>query len=311
MRLYIGTNYGRLNILKLDNKYLKKNYDIISDIQICSGIIEPILKIDDKFLLIGLEKKFIKIISSKNSKSFCTIECPGGEFNDLCSFQSLQHFVFAASKNFIYVWQKNLTGNWKMINKIISKHKIGLISNIFKSNLLITSNNHSYDVNLWNIFKTKLYFCGKATIKEKVIGIDGSPFNEYFAIRDIKGRLHAYTNKGLNINILSEEKNYKHKFGGFIQNSLKFYDENTFLTGGTSKNLSLWDLRINKIVQQWKGHTGEIKKIDIDQSSSDSHRYLAVSCDIFSTIKTWDMRMTNESHSFKFYSREINSIKLI
>ena len=77
------------------------------------------------------------------------------------------------------------------------------------------------------------------------------------------------------------------------------------------KNLSLWDLRINKIVQQWKGHTGEIKKIDINQSSSDTHPYLAVSCDIFSTIKTWDIRMSNEFYSFKFYSREISSIKLI
>ena len=308
MKLLVGTNYGRLIILNLDNKLFIKNYDIISDIQVCPSIIEPILKIDDKFILMGLEQKFIKIISSQNCKKFCVIECPGKGYNDLCSFQSL---IFAASKNLIYMWQKDLTGNWKMINKIISKNKIGLISNISKSNLLITSNNHSYEVNLWNIFKKKLYFCGKATIKEKIMGLDGSSFNEYFVIRSTKGTLHAYTKKGFNINILSEEKDSKHKFGGFIQNSLKFYDENTFLTGGTSKNLSMWDLRINKIVQQWKGHTGEIKKIDINQSSSDSHRYLAVSSDIFSTIKTWDIRIANEFHSFKFYSRKINSIKLI
>jgi WD40 repeat protein len=311
MKLYIGTNYGKLIILNLSCKFFKKNFDLISDLQICSNFIEPILKMDDKFLLIGLEKKFIKIISSKNSKNFCTIECPGKGFNDLCSFQSTRDLIFAVSKNFIFMWQKDSVGSWKMINKIISKNKIGLISNILKSNLLITTNKDNYDVNLWNIFKNKLYFCGNAKIKEKIMGIDGSPFNEYFVIRSIKGTLHVYTNKGFNINILSEKKDYKHNLGGFIQNSLKFYDENTFLTGSTSKNLSMWDLRINKIVQQWKGHIGEIKKIDINSSSSDSHRYLAVSCDNYSTVKTWDIRMSNEFHSFKFFFKEINSIKLI
>ena len=113
------------------------------------------------------------------------------------------------------------------------------------------------------------------------------------------------------MNTFFEKKNSIYNNGFFIQNSVKFYDYNTLLTGGTSKNISIWDLRTNKIVKQWKGHVGEITEIDTNESFLHSYNNLAISSDIFGTIKTWDLRMNNELHSFKIFPRKISSIKLM
>jgi WD40 repeat protein len=311
MKVYIGFNYGRLIVLNLQKKHTNIFYDFILDSKICSGIVAPIINIDKKLILIGLEKKFLQIFYNKNKKNFFNIGYRNKKFDHLVSFQSLTNLFFSSFNNCLYVWKKKNKKNWEIVNKIISRTNIDFISNILKSNLVLTTDKNSYGVNMWKIIETKLFFCGKAIIKENISGIEGSPFSNLFIINNNKGMIKTYTNDGFIINELFEKKKSGHFMDFFIQNSIKFYDHNNFLTGGTSKNLSLWDLRINKIVQQWKGHTNEIKEIDINSFYSDWNGSLLISRDNFGIIKTWDLRMNNEFHSYKINSGRISTMKLI
>ena len=311
MKLYLGLFNGKLIVLNLRSLKLNRSFNLILNSKICPGIIEPIVNIDNKLILLGIEKKFIKIFSHKNQKNLFKIECPDKKFSHLFSFQPPSNLFFSCFKNYIYIWKKKNEKNWKIINKIISRSKIDYISNITKSNLMITTDKNSYDINFWKIFNTKLFFCGKTIIKEKISRIEGSPYKELFSICNNIGIIKTYTNNGIIINKLFEKKECGHSFNIFTQNSLKFYDYNNLLTGGTSKNLSLWDLRINKIVQQWKGHTGEIKEIEINSSKLNFFQPLMISYDRYGIVKTWDLRMNSEFHSFKIYSGKISCMKLV
>nr|UXY87741.1 G-protein beta WD-40 repeats containing protein [Cryptomonas curvata] len=311
MKCYLSFFSGKLIFFNLQKVAPPICYDLILDSKGCSGNIAPIINIDNRLILVGIEKKFIKIFSNKNQKNIFNTKCPDKKFNHLFSIQSLPFLFFSSYKNYIYIWKRKNERNWKIIHKIISKNNINFISNILKSNLIITTDINNFGILLWKIFENKLFFCGKAIIKEKIVGIDGSPYNELFIIRNGKGILKTYTSNGFIINNLFEKKKTGHSMDIFIQNSLKFCDSNTFLTGGTSKNLSLWDLRTNEIVQQWKGHIGEIKEIDTNLSIFNSGKFLTISRDNYGIIKTWDLRMSGELHSFKIYSRKISCMKLV
>jgi WD40 repeat protein len=309
MKIAVGCSNGVFNILNIKNN----NYDIRkenSDYKNLCGLIKPIIKIKDDFLLIGINGVFFNIYSLKKEKNYSVIKCPE-IFYELCLFKTIKTLVFATSINFIFVWEINSFKNCNIIHKIISKEKTELISKISKSNLLITSYKQSNNINIWNIFENNIYFCGKANILEKVLGIEGSSCGQYFSIQTIKGHILTYNNRGYHVSTMLESKTNKSNSVNFIHNSLKFYDKNTFLTGGNSKNLSLWDLRVNKIVKQWKGHVHEIMKIDVEKSVLYSNNSLVVSYDTSSTIKIWDTRIDNELNSFKIFSGKISSVKII
>ena len=106
MNIIVGLKSGNLIIINLFRTLSNFNYKLTSNIQFCSDEIKPIILIDNESMLIGLEKKVIKFISTKNQKSIFSIDFSNKKFNHICFFQSMKHLLFVTSKNFIYVWKK-------------------------------------------------------------------------------------------------------------------------------------------------------------------------------------------------------------
>nr|UXY87250.1 G-protein beta WD-40 repeats containing protein [Cryptomonas sp.] len=309
MKLYLGSACGNLVTLDFVGND-KKDYEFLN-IKLCANFVGPILKTEKKDLIIGLDKNTIEIINTGNRKKRELIKHQYQNFADICSINNPDLFIFVAVKKFIYVWKKNCFNKWGLVYKITSMCKIDLITKILPSKLIVTSNAESRNLNIWNIFENKVLFCGKATIQDKTIGIDGSPYNDYFIIRTCKGDMQVYSNTGDCLRILCEHNNRGKNYLNSIQHSLKFYDQTTVISGGSNKNLLLWDFRVNKIVREWPGHRGEIKMVDRIESIDHPQRYLVISCDIFDTIKMWDIRSDKEFRSFKFGSFKMNSTKFV
>jgi len=64
-------------------------------------------------------------------------------------------------------------------------------------------------------FENKLFLCGKACIKEKIEGIEGSSYGKHFIIQTCRGKMQIFNNKGISTSTLAEPKNCLHNYNNF------------------------------------------------------------------------------------------------
>ncbi|AEA38880.1 hypothetical protein CPARA_2gp222 (nucleomorph) [Cryptomonas paramecium] len=299
-RICLGFTNGILKIF--DFKTTK--YTACINFRLCFGVIKPLIKFDEKHMLVGLENKFVGIFNIKSRKE-TRIKYSEELFTNIFTIPSQKNFIFITDENFFYAWKKSF-GNWNLDYKVFSQFKIKYSSHIPKSNLFITSDGKDC-LNIWSIFKDSLFFSGKIKIKENISKIESSLHEKCFLVQTKKNFMHIYTNHGILVHILSEPMCSKFSNHSFFQNSIKFYNKNILLTGGTSRNISLWDLRVKKIVRQWKGHIGSIEQIDIKNFHHENTSF--ISYDTSNVVKLWDIRQECETKSFKIHNNRISFLK--
>ena len=307
----LSESSGILIKLKLSQslKYEKTlNYTHIE--KAYSDSLHPILNLDDDFTLIGLGKKFFKISNSKSSKRFSILKLPEKKFEDACVLYSNEPLILATSKQNIYFWKKNRTKKWNLNCKIFTKNKNNLITSINCSKIIITSHDDFRGVSLWKLHKKNLLYCNRFLINDPIQKISGSCYNEYFIIHTIKGYMQIYSFLGISIDCLCEPVTPSFNSLNHIQNSFDFFSSNLVLTGGTSKNLNLWDIRTKKIERCWQGHMAEIKYVDFSNKNNSSNKNQIISSDLNNVVKYWDIRYEKEYSSIHIPYDKITAIRI-
>mmetsp|Transcript_13611 Transcript_13611/g.27199 ORF Transcript_13611/g.27199 Transcript_13611/m.27199 type:complete len:316 (-) Transcript_13611:795-1742(-) len=206
--------------------------------------------------------------------------------------------LLVSSDNAIFFWRKKGERKWVNTSQIIMKYQMEKIifNNLTKT--MITFSSAEKKFYIWSINDNGIRFSGKMNIINKIISIESSKKSDSFLWSSATGKIFYFSCQGIFISSFSESTV---ETGGVyppITNCLKFYDKNAFFSGGTSKKLNLWDIRVKKKIEVFGGHSGTIVKIGAAEEDVSGYPFI-ISSDIKGIMKVWDIRNKKEFLTFK------------
>mmetsp|Transcript_6416 Transcript_6416/g.15495 ORF Transcript_6416/g.15495 Transcript_6416/m.15495 type:complete len:309 (+) Transcript_6416:307-1233(+) len=284
----------------------KKKINIFFQEKIEKEGIKKILNLKKNKIIYYSNEFNFKILNLIDKTKKVVIKTPEMSLTDFEIYHS--SYIFGLFSNTIFTWKRDNYNNWKNFAKISLKDALEKIFILERSNLMITTSFFHNKIKLWSFLNEKILFCGQAFLKEKIASIATGKKQDYFAVGSLGGKVYLYNHNGMLLNVKKPSKFYKKNLGLSKSFPLQFVGKNTLFCGGGGQQLSKWDLRLDKTVSYWNGHTSEIEYIVSPPKSHNLNSFYLLTADTKGVIKKWDIRMERELFSFKFPSNQISSL---